>query len=66
MLEHFFSRSSFYDIACFSILDCVSHKDAVARSSSTDAIKFNCGPLIMDASLALGDFFCRSRVLPII
>ena len=29
MLEHFVSRSSFYDIACFSILDCVSHKDAV-------------------------------------
>ena len=72
MLLLLFSRSSFYDIACFSILASGQHLDAtitsdnIFRRSSADAIKFNCGPLIMDASLVLEDFFGRSRILLII
>ena len=36
------------------------------RRSSIDAIIFNCGPLIMDASLVLDDFFGRLRISPMI
>ena len=52
ILEKLFSRSSFYDIACFSILANRPHLDAVItsenifRSSSIDAIIFNCGSFI--------------------
>ena len=72
ILENFFSRSSFYDIACFSIVAIRSHFDAtitsenIFRSSSIDAIKFNCGPFIVDASLVSEDVFGRSRIPPII
>ena len=72
IFEKLFSRSSFYDIACFSILAKGPHLDAtvtsenIFRSSSIDAIIYNCGPLIMDASLVLEDFFGRSRISPII
>ena len=72
ILEKLFSRSSFYDMACFSILVSGPHLDAtitsenIFRSSSIDAIIFNCGPLILEASLVLGDFFGRFRISPII
>ena len=72
ILEKRFSRSSFYDIACFSILvsgpnlDTAITSENIFRSSSIDAIIFNCGPLIMDASLVLEDFFGRSRISSII
>ena len=52
ILEKPFSRSSFHDIADFSILASGPHLDAtvtsenIFRSSSIDAIIFNCGPLI--------------------
>ena len=71
-LEKLFTRSIFYDIACFSILASGPHLDAtitsenIFRSSSIDAIIFNCGPLIMDASLLLEDLFGKSRISPII
>ena len=72
ILEKLFSRSNFYDIAYFSILASGPHLDAtitsknISRSSSTDVITFNCGPLIMDTSLVLEDFFGRSRIPAII
>ena len=50
--KFFFSRSGFYDIACFSILASEPHLDAtissenIFRSSSIDAIIFNCGPIM--------------------
>ena len=46
--EKLFSRSSFYDIACFSILASRSHLDATItlenafKSFSIDAFIFNC------------------------
>ena len=52
ILEKLFSRSSFHDIACFSILASGPHLDAtvtsenIFRSSSIDATIFNFGPLI--------------------
>ena len=52
ILEKLFSRSSFYDIACFSILASGPHLDVtitsenIFRSSSIDAIIFSCGLLI--------------------
>ena len=52
ILEKLFSRSSFYDIACFSILASGPHLDVtitsqnILRSSSIDAIIFSCGLLI--------------------
>ena len=58
ILEKLFSRSIFYDIACFSVLANGPHlcatiaSDTIFRSSSIDAIIFNFGPL-MDASLVL-------------
>ena len=58
--------------ACFSILANGTHLDAIIismyifRSSSIDVIIFNCGPLIMDASLVVDDFFGTSRILAII
>ena len=54
-------------MACFSIFASGPHLDAnvtsenIFRSSSIDAIIFNCGPLVMDASLVLEDFFDRFR-----
>ena len=72
ILEKLFSSSSFYDIACFSIFASGSHLDAtvtsgkILKSSSINAITFNCRSLIMDASLVLEEFFGRSRVPPII
>ena len=72
ILEKFFSRSSFYDITCFSTLASGPHLDTTITSeniftnSGIDAIIFNCGPLIMDASLVLENFFGRSRISPII
>ena len=72
ILEKLFSRFSFYDIDCFSVLASGLHLDATItsvnffRSSSVDAIIFNCGLLIMDASLVLEDFFSRSRISPIV
>ena len=62
ILEKIFSTSIFYYIVCFSILasepnlDATITSDNFSRSSSIDAIIFNCGPLIMDASLVLEDF----------
>ena len=59
ILLKIFSRSSFYDMAYFSIFASRPHLDAtvtldnIFRSSSLDAIISNCGPLIMDASLIL-------------
>ena len=52
ILEKIFSKSSFYNIACFLILANGPHLDAtitsgnIFRSSSIDAIIFNFGPLI--------------------
>ena len=71
ILEKHFCRPSFYDIDCLSILASGPLLDAITsenifRSSSVDAITFNCGQLITDVSLVLEDFFGRSRVLPII
>ena len=54
-LEKLFSRSSFY--ATIS-------SENIFRSSSIDDIVFNCGPLIMDTSLVLEDFFGGSRISP--
>ena len=62
-----FSRSSFNDKACFSILAIGSHlggtitSENIFRSSSIDAIK-NRGKLIMNASAVAEDFFGRSRI----
>ena len=65
--------TNFYDIAYFSILasgpylDSTITSETIFRSSSIDAIIiFNCGPLIMDASLVLEDAFGRFRISPII
>ena len=64
--------SSFYGRACFSVLasgpnlDTTITSDNIFRSSSIDAIIFNCEPLIMDASFDLEDFFGRSRISPTI
>ena len=72
ILEKLFSMSSFYGIACFSVLasgpnlDTTITSDNIFRSSSIDAIIFNCEPLIMDASFDLEDFFGRSRISPTI
>ena len=72
ILEKLFISSSFYGIKCSSIFASGPHLDAtitsenIFRSSSIDAIIFNCGPLIMDASLVLENFFGRSRISPII
>ena len=72
ILEKLCSRSRFYDIKCSSILANGRHLDAtitsdnIFRSSSVDVIIFNCGPLIMDASFVLEDFFGRSRIPAII
>ena len=52
ILEKLFSRSSFQDIACFSILTSGLHLNAtntsqsILRRSNIDAIIFNCGPFI--------------------
>ena len=70
--EKLFSRSSFYEMACFSILASGPHLDAtitsenIFRSSSINAIIFNCGPLILEVSLVLWDFFSWFRISPII
>ena len=70
--EKLFSRSSFYDIACFSILAFEPHLDATVtsenffRRSIVDAIAFNCEPLTMDASLVLEDFFGSSGIPPMV
>ena len=72
ILKKLFSGTSFYDIACFSILASGPHLDSaitsenIFRSSCTDAIIFNCGPLVMNISLVLDGFFGRSRISPII
>ena len=72
ILKKLFSRSSFYDTACFSILVNGSHLDAtftsenIFRSSSIDTIIFDRGPLIMDTFHVSVDVFGRSRVPPII
>ena len=69
ILEKLFSRSSFYDIPCFSILASGPHLDATIkrilstlRRASIDVMIFN----LMDASLVLEDFFSSSRILIII
>ena len=57
-----YSRSSFYGIPCFSIFTRGSHLDTtitsknISRSFSIDAIIFNHGRFIMDASLVLETF----------
>ena len=62
-----FSRSSFNDKPCFSVLASGPHLGAtitsenIFRSSSIDAIK-NRRKLIMDASVVVEDFFGRSRI----
>ena len=72
ILEKLFRRSKFYDIACFLVLASAPHLDAtinsenIFRSSSIDAIIFNCGPLVTDASLVLDYFFGRSRISALI
>ena len=58
--------------AFFSNLASRPHLDAtitsrnIFRSSSIDAIIFNCGPLIMEAYFVLEEFFSRSRIPPVI
>ena len=70
VLENLFSRSSFYDIACFSILasgsdlDATITSDNIFRNFSIDAIIFNCGLLIMDTSIVLEEFLGRSAIPP--
>ena len=72
ILEKLFSRSSFYDITCFSIFSSGPHlnatitSDNIFRKSSMYAIAFNCEPLIVEDLLVLEDFFGSSGVLPII
>ena len=72
IFKKLFSGSSFYDVACFSILASGPHLDSaitsknIFRSSCTDAILFNCGPFVMNVSLVLDGFFGRSRISPII
>ena len=67
ILEKLFSRPSFYNIACFSIIAGGPHFDATItsdntlRRSSIDTIIFT----LMDASLVLEDFFSTSGI-PII
>ena len=69
--EKRFIRSSFNDIACFSILASEPHVDAtislrkIFRSSSIGAVIFKCGLLIINASLVVEVFFGRSRILSI-
>ena len=52
ILEKLFSRSSSYDMACFSIfasgphLDPTTTSENILRRPSIDTIIFNCGPLI--------------------
>ena len=64
-----FGRSRFYDIACFSILASGPHLDAtitsynIFRTSSIDAIIFNCGPviwmlLLFEITFSVGPGFC--------
>ena len=63
ILEKHFSKSSFYDIAYFSILASGPHLDATITSeyilsrSSIDALIFNCGPFMRDASLCFRGLF---------
>ena len=51
VLQKLFSRSSFYDITCFSIHASAPHLDATITSeyifwsSSIDTVMFNCGTL---------------------
>ena len=72
ILEKLFSRSSFYDTVCFAIIASGPHLDAtitlenIFRGSSIDTIIFNCGSLIIDASLVLEDFLGWSKISPII
>ena len=72
ILEKLFSKSNFYDIACFSILasgrplDATMTSENIFRSSGIDVLVFNFGLLIMDASLVSEDFFGRSRISAII
>ena len=47
-------------------MDAIITSDNVFRSSSIDVIIFNCGPLIIDASLVLEDSFVKSRITAII
>ena len=69
ILEKLFSRSSFYDIPCFSILASGTHLHAtitsknIFRSSSIGAIIFSCGSLILmlllfQRTLPVGPGFC--------
>ena len=68
ILEKLFSRSSFYDIACFSVLTSGPHldptitSDNILRRSSIDTIISN----LMDASLVLEISFNGSRILALI
>ena len=52
-LEKLFSRSSFYDILCFSIFAIGPHFDATITPEN---VARRCGPLIMGASLVLETF----------
>ena len=67
ILENLFSRSSFYDIVCFSILASGPRLDAtitsgniLRRSSIGNVVDHLYG-----TSLVLEDFFSRSRIPPI-
>ena len=68
ILDKPFRRFSFYDIVCFLILASGPYLDAtitsenIFRSSSIDVTIFNFGPLILNASLSLDDFFGRFRI----
>ena len=53
-------------LASGSRLDTTITSENTFRSSSIDAIIFNCGPLLMDAFFVLEDFLGRSRTPPII
>ena len=54
ILKKLFSRSSFYNIACFSIIASGPHLDAtiasenIFKSSSINAIVFNCASLVLE------------------
>ena len=72
ILEKVCRRSSFYDIACFSILangpnlGATITSDNIFGSSSIDAIIFDCEPVIWMLLLLYINFFSRFRTLPII
>ena len=66
ILEKLSSRSSFYEIACFSILASGPHLDANITSENIFRSYLQLRTTYMNASLVFKDFFSRFRIALIV